>query len=157
MITARTPTLDDFLRCARGLPPDDCDLYREMTGLNFAPDAVAAQMYLAGGQRWAFCNKYGVAVAVGGYTPAGNGTWRSWFMATGEAWEPHGRGITEAVRKVVAGMFADPYVRRLETATLATRTNARAWYGHIGLTYESTACKSSASGQDIVTYVALKV
>jgi hypothetical protein len=47
-------------------------------------------------------------------------------------------------------------VRRLETVTLATRTRARAWYERLGLHYESTASKASASGQDLVTYVAFR-
>lgn len=156
MITTRSPTLHDFLSVAEQLPPEEAECYLEMTGLNFVPEQVAAQLFLAGGLRWAFVDKYGTAVAVGGYTPSGNGTWASWFMATGEAWHPHGRDLTAAVREVIAGMFKDPYVTRLETVTLATRTRARAWYERIGLTYESTACKASASGQDLVTYVALR-
>lgn len=155
MIKLRPPTLGDFMMVARLLPPDECELYREMTGLNFVPDQVAAQLYLSGGRRWAFEDKYGNAVALGGYDSAGNGVWRSWFMATGEAWHPHGKEVTTRVREIIAGMLADEHVQRLETTTLATRTRARAWYEQIGLHYESTACKASASGQDIVTYVAL--
>lgn len=156
MIKLRAPTLVDFLYVAHRLPPDEAELYTEMSGLRFEADRVAAQLFLDACRCWAFVDKYDAPVALGGYTSAGDGVWKSWFMATGEAWHPHGIEVTDRVREIIVGMLADESVQRLETATLATRTRARAWYERIGLSYDSTACKASASGQDIVTYVAQK-
>jgi hypothetical protein len=156
MTRGNRPALIELITIARDLPTADVDLYREMTGLNLNPETVAAQLFLSGGPAWGFY-KGGRALAAGGYTSRGNGTWVSWFMATGEAWmHPNGRELTELVRQTVAEMFRDPYVMRLETVTLASREKARAWYERIGLTYESTACKASASAQDLVTYVAVR-
>jgi RimJ/RimL family protein N-acetyltransferase len=156
VITRREPMLLDYLIVASQLPQDEQELYWHMTGLNFDPDTVAAQLYAAGGRRWAFADGHAPPVAVGGYTCAGPGVWRSWFMATPEAWKPHGKDVTARVRECIASMFKDESVQRLETVTLATRTRARAWYERIGLHYESTARAASASGQDLVTYVALR-
>lgn len=156
MISLRATTLDDLIALARQTPPSECELYREMTGFNFVPDTVAAQLFLAGDRRWTFADKHDRPVAVCGYSPVGNGTWRSWFLHIGEAWYPHGREVTARCCDIIAEMLADEYVQRLETTTLASRTRARAWYKRIGLRYESTACKASASGQDLVTYVALR-
>jgi hypothetical protein len=128
VITLRPPTLLDFMVVAFDLPAEDRELYTELTSLNYDPETAAAQMYLAGGRRWTFADRHNDAVAVGGYTPAGNDTWSSWFMGTSNAWNLHGRDVTARVRDCIAQMFNDPHVRRLETVTLATRTRARAWY-----------------------------
>lgn len=156
MITTRKPELIDYLIVAQKVSPEEQEAYYELTGANFIPDNVAAQLWVEGGERWAFINRHHETIAVGGYTPCGFYAYQSWFMATPAAWEQHGRELTDAVRDVIAGMRAREGVRRLVTTTLASRTKVRAWYERLGLTYESTACKTSASGYDVVTYVAVK-
>lgn len=145
----------DFV--AQNLADGEAELCQEIAGREFVPGAVAAALYLGGGRMWTFWETVGnFAAAVGGYTETRPGVWQSWFMSTPEAWA-RGNQITERVAEIVCGMLADEvYVHRLETTTLATRTRARAWYERIGLHYESTACKASASGKDLVTYAALR-
>ncbi len=156
MIQTKACTLDALDYVARNLADGESVLYEEMTGFEFAPSGVAAALYLSGGRLWQFWDAVErIPVAVGGYTCVRRGVWQSVFMSTPDAWAS-GKGITKRVAECVQAMFEDPSIQRLETATLATRTSARAWYERIGLHYESTACKASASGQDLVTYVALR-
>jgi RimJ/RimL family protein N-acetyltransferase len=156
MMRVQVATLRDFEHCARNAVADDCELYYEMTGTPWRADDVAAQMWLSGGQRWTYWETVErTPVAVGGYLPLRRGVHGSWFMATPLAWAG-GNGITECVARCVRSMFDDESVTRLETTTLATRTRARTWYERIGLHYESTTPKASASGHDLVTYVALR-
>lgn len=157
MIKISIPTLADFTHCAHNICEDEAEVYREMTGQEFYAEDVAAQLWCGGGQRWTFWETVGnFAAAVGGYSEVRPGVWASWFMATPEAWA-RGSQITERVAEIVQFVLDQPDVRRLETVTLASRAKARAWYERIGLHYESTACKASASGQDLVTYVALRL
>lgn len=140
--------------------PEDRELYRELTGRPFEPAKVAAQLALMAlpGLVWTF---YEMApgpvtpVAVGGFTPVRPGVLQTWFMHNPGAWA-RGHEISELVAQCYFDAFKDQTVRRIETVTLASRTRARAWYEHLGLTCESTACKASASGADLVTYVALR-
>lgn len=157
MIEIRPISLGAIDFVARHICPDEAECYREMTGHDFDAGAVAALLYAAGGRAWTFYETVDrCPVAVGGYTCVRPGVWQSWFMGTPLAWQK-GSKITERVAEVVQNMFVfGPTVQRLETVTLATRTRARAWYEQIGLHYESTACKASASGQDLVTYAALR-
>lgn len=148
--------LNDFLHCAACIDPVEIQTYFEMTGRVWDANDVASQLWMAGGHCWAFRETVGnFPAAVGGYLPVRTGVWASWFMATPAAWA-RGNQITDRVAAVVRSMFENPEVRRLETVTLATRTRARDWYERIGLTYESTARAASATGQDLVTYVALR-
>lgn len=139
---------------------EDCILYRELTGKPFEPSRVATQLALMAlpGLVWTFYEwSPGPAtpVAVGGFTPVRPGVLQTWFMHNPGAWA-RGHDISELVAQCYFDAFKDQTVRRIETVTLASRTRARAWYEHLGLTCESTACKASASGADLVTYVALR-
>lgn len=156
MIHTKPATLDALSYAARHICPEESATYREMIGQPFEPEAVAAAIWLGGGRAWQFWDAVErEPVACGGYALVRPGVWASWFMATPLAWK-QGGDITARVAECVRSMFDDSAVLRLETTTLAMRTRARAWYERIGLHYESTACKASASGQDLVTYVALR-
>lgn len=128
--------------------------YRELTGRELVAPDVAAQLYLNRGVCFSFIepvSNHG-AVAAGGFVNIRPGVWQTWFLHTPLAWA-QGHRITNLVKDCYATLLN---ARRIETVTLATRTDARAWYERLGLTYESTACKASASGADLVTYVALR-
>lgn len=156
MIHTQIASLRALEHVAHSICGDEVELYAEMTGREFVPDEIASTLHLSGGRAWQFWDMVErEPVACGGYTLVRPGTWASWFMSTPRAWKKGGN-ITECVAKCVQSMLDDPEVLRLETTTLATRTRAHAWYERIGLHYESTACKASASGQDLVTYVALR-
>jgi RimJ/RimL family protein N-acetyltransferase len=152
------PNLWSLSGIAAQLPEEEQLLYTEMTGQEFDPDVVAAQLYLAGGVAWTFLDAGTQRLlAVGGYRQQRPGAWASWFMAHPDAWtKQYGRDLTRAVAETLQSMLSSPGVRRLETVTLASREKARRWYESIGLSYESTARKASASGLDLVTYVATR-
>jgi RimJ/RimL family protein N-acetyltransferase len=147
-----------FERVAADITLDDRATYLAMTGATFEPDDAAARLWLDPRPRriWTFWETVGnFPAAVGGYVLERPGVWTSWFMSTPDAWK-RGRQITEAVAACVRHMLEEEGAHRLETVTLATRTSAREWYERIGFSYESTARKASASGEDLVTYVAIR-
>jgi hypothetical protein len=147
-----------FEQVAANITLDDRTAYLEQVGETFAPDDVAARLWLDPRPRriWTFWETVGnFPAAVGGYVLERPGTWASWFMSTPDAWK-RGNQITAAAAGCVRYMLGEEKATRLETVTLATRTRAREWYERIGLSYESTARKASAGGTDLVTYVAVR-
>jgi RimJ/RimL family protein N-acetyltransferase len=158
MIVANGCALEHILAVARNIAPEELQVYYEMTGQVFEPDDIAARVWLSGGRNWVFWETVErVPLAVGGYHEMRPGAWSSWFMPTPLAWSrDYAQELTERVAQTLRNMLDSPDVRRLETVTLASRSRARKWYERIGLSYESTARRASASGQDLVTYVATR-
>lgn len=156
MITLREPTLLDVLGVCLALPEDERAAYKALTGQEYDPDAVAADLWAMPGLRWCMADECGLPVVVCGYARMHPGTFRSWYCATSEAWERHGAEVTSLTREIICGVLAEPGVNRLETIALASRSRARRWYDRIGLTFESTLQGFGAEGEAAVMYVATR-
>lgn len=156
MITLRDPTLLDVLGVCLTLPQEERDVYRVMSGQDFDPDAVAADLWNSGGPRWCMADEQGRPVVVGGFNRMRPGVFRSWFLATAEAWSQHGAEVTRITQEVIRGMLAQGEAHRLETVTLASKSRTRRWYDRVGLQFESTLKGFGAGGEAAVMYVALR-
>lgn len=145
--------LGALLQVCRELPADERHVYRAMTGRPYQSDQVALECFTYLGPRWIAANNEGVPVAAGGFIRQRPGSFRTWFFATAECWQSHGKEITGLVKLAIAEL---PEARRIETLTLANRRDARLWYTRIGLKEEATHASYGADGEDVVVYVAVR-
>lgn len=156
MITLREPTLLDVLGVCLNLPQDERDVYRTLSGQDYDPDAVAADLWQTAGPNWCMADERGVPVVVCGYARMQPGVYRSWYLATEAAWKQHGTEVTRLTRDIVSGMLKQGGAHRLETLTLASKSLARRWYDRLGLQFESTLKGFGVGGEAAVMYVALR-
>jgi RimJ/RimL family protein N-acetyltransferase len=160
-VNLRTTDINEFealVGIAEALPESERQLFTALTGATFdAEQFLISLAEMLGDMPYQYIfwadDK---AVAAGGFLPERPGVYRTWFMAPQTTWDEHGRDLTEACKKLVADMFEGRLAHRIETVTLADRTEARAWYERIGLTFESTLCGYGAHGEDAVMYVAVR-
>jgi hypothetical protein len=145
-------TLKDALLVCLSVSPQERAVYEALRGEAFDPEQVAAWAHSVPGPKFAL-DIPEAPVAIGGFIPLTPGTFRSWFYATGRAWEP-GIGVTECCREIVQDALT--LAHRVETVTLAAQEKARAWYPRIGLTFESTLHGYGANGEAAVMYRALR-
>lgn len=156
MITLREPTLLDILGVCLALPADEREVYLAMTGEEFDPDKVAVDLWATPGPNWCMADEHGRPVVVCGYARARPGVFRSWYLATAEAWEKHGVEVTQHTQDIIRSMLAQGGAHRLETLTLASKSRARRWYDRLGLQFESTLKGFGVGGEAAVLYVALR-
>jgi hypothetical protein len=147
----RELNIDNLLAVCRGLPDDERDLWKRFSGMEYDADKIAV----------AYLNEHGWIIhngdqplAAAGFVMQRPGVWRTWMLATPLAWDPYGREVTRVVRDQIQKVLAEGIAHRIETVTLADRNRARDWYPKIGLQFEATHRKYSASGEDAVFYVA---
>lgn len=157
----RVTDINEFeaiVKIAEELPPGERKLFTALTGTAF--DVQEFMMTLAeivGDTPHQYTFWAGDrAIAAGGFLPQRPGVFRTWFMAPQWAWDEHGRDLTEACQTAMDQMFNAKLAHRIETVTLVDRTEARAWYERIGLTFESTLRGYGANGEDAVMYVAVR-
>lgn len=146
----RDPNLMDVALCAAQLTRGDAEQWIELTGLAYAPDAVAAECWGYAGPKWAICNTFGETLAVAGCRRMRPHVYQSWFLSTTSLWS-HGKAVTDITRKVMLGMLADD-AHRIETLCLASRKDARSWYEAVGLHFEAEFPNYGASGAAAVQY-----
>lgn len=156
MITLREPTLLDLLGVCLALPQDEREVYRTLTGQDYDPDAVAADLWHTAGPNWCMADEQGRPVVVCGYARMQPGVFRSWYLATADAWEKHGAEVTRITQDIVSGMLKQGGAHRLETITLASKSLARRWYARLGLQFESTLKGFGVGGETAVMYVATR-
>lgn len=148
-------TIDATLAVCRAAPEEERATFEKMVGAPYQADAFAIEAMNFPGYHWAVHTADDALVAVGGFIPQRAGILRTWFLGLDAAWV-QGNGVTELVYDTIQQVLDRQLAHRVETITLASRTRARAWYGSIGLTYESTLRGYCADGSDAVLYVALR-
>lgn len=148
----RDMNIDNLLQVCRELPDEERELWPELAGTVYNPEAVAMYYYSQAG--WIIHNG-DRPLAAAGYVKRRPGVWRTWMLATPLAWDPYGLEVTRVVRANIAKVLSEGIAHRVETVTLADRKRARDWYPKIGLQLETTHRKYSATGKDAVVYVAL--
>lgn len=149
---------EPLVELAQQLPTAERTLFKALTGAEFDTEEFMVTMAeLIGDSAHQYTIWAGEkAVAAGGFLPQRPGVFRTWFIAPDWAWTEHGRDLTEVCRKTMADMFEAKLAHRIETVTLADRSEARAWYERIGLTFEATLRGYGANGEDAVMYVAVR-
>ncbi|MDE2098513.1 MAG: hypothetical protein KGL39_14765 [Patescibacteria group bacterium] len=135
------------------LRPEEFEQAR-LTGLTDL-DAVILAFGSAAGPKWIFQTQDGTPLVAGGFIPTLPGSYRTWFLATADAWASHGRAITVMAAERL-GFMLENGARRLETLCLASRKDAHKWYETIGLVHEATLRSYYSDGSDAVLYVKVK-
>lgn len=158
MIELRDFNLPDLLNVCYRLPASERELFAVFAGSAYSPDDDAVALFSQQGLHWIFVDGTEIGgtrpVAAGGLIRQRAGVYRSWFRASTDAWKAV--GMTRAVREVIANALKSGLAHRIETVTLADRSQAREWYGRIGLQYESTLHGYGVGGEDAVMYVAVR-
>jgi hypothetical protein len=122
------PTMLDLLRLCHDARPDEREQYEELSGIEWIPDEVAADLYGRSGVKFVLLNHDSLPIVAGGYMPIMDGVYDSWMVGTMSNWNSHWRSITKYTRKVMNLMFTEVNARRLQTSVLASRTAACEWY-----------------------------
>lgn len=158
MITIRDSRILDILIVGFDLPQEEKDQIAAFGGdMQWDHQRIAALCWQLPGPKWTFITPDNRPIVTGGLTRLHKGVYRSWFMASPEAWtRDHAAGVTACTKEVVEGMLKSDHVHRIETLVLASREKARAWYNNVGLQYESTLSSYGVNGEDAALYVALK-
>lgn len=149
------PSLVDAIYVAQELPDDEIEQIEKFTGQKFEPELTALWFWNTSfkiGCR----DSDGFPLAVCGFTPMGPGVYRTFFLATTEAWEKHGRELTAHTMTGMRDIMARENIRRVETLCLASRKQAQQWYKILGLEYESTFRRFAANGEDAVMYTMIQ-
>jgi RimJ/RimL family protein N-acetyltransferase len=148
--------LDYVLDVARLQTTEERAVLQALSGVEYDAEQLAVQYFTQPGIHFSGFSEDGELLAVAGFTRIRDGVFRTWFLATERAWDPHGRGLTKLVKQTIARMLGENLARRIETVTLASENKARRWYEQIGLSYESTLRGYANDGADAVMYVALQ-
>lgn len=157
MITIRESKILDILIVGCDLPQEEKDQIVAFGGAEFDHQRIAALCWQLPGPKWSFVKADGTPIVTGGLTRLHKGVYRSWFMASPEAWsQTNAGGVTRCTIEVIQGMLKSDHVHRIETLVLASREKARAWYNKVGLEYESTLRNYGVNGEDAALYVAFK-
>jgi hypothetical protein len=132
---------------------DEVDQYRAVSGaVDYRPDDAAAVFIAMPGHKFTVIGADGLPAACGGYQEVMPGVWQSWMVGTEPGWKTNWRAITKACRWVMEGLFAMD-ARRLQTNSLASRTQAIEWYERgLGLVREGTWREFGAQGQDFACF-----
>lgn len=146
----RDPNLMDTVMCAMSLVHADKLQWEEFTGRVYDADAVALECWNYPGPKWAICSEDGMPLAVAGCRRMRPHVYQSWFLSGDLLWT-HGKKVTEVTRGVMLGMLADD-AHRIETLCLASRADARSWYGAVGLHFEAEFQNYGASGAAAAQY-----
>lgn len=147
----RDPNLVDTALCAMNLLQTDRDQWLEFGGLDYSSvDAIALECWGYPGPKWAICTEDGMPLAVAGCRRMRQHVYQSWFLSGTELWT-HGKAVTDITRKVMLEMLARD-AHRIETLTLASRTEARSWYESVGLHFEAEFPNYGISGAAAAQY-----
>ncbi len=99
----------------------------------------------------ALCQDNTPAVA-GGYEEILPGVWQSWMVGTERGWAEQWRSITKGSRWLADRLF-QLGARRVQTVTLATRTQAIEWFERgLGLKPEGIWRGYGRDGQDVAAF-----
>lgn len=97
----------------------------------------------------------GRPLVVAGFTPQRTGVFRTWMLATDEAWAEHGRELTTYTEAGIAVRLRDN-AHRIETVCPDSHTRAKSWYPRLGLKQEATLAKFCTDGSDAALFVRLR-
>ena len=149
--------LVDILIVCRDLPQDEIDQIEAFSGSRFDPQYMAVDIMSGAGPRWT-CKiaETGEPIVVAGFDQIGANIWRSFMLATNQAWEKYGGEVTKHARDTVDQLVRGRQHIRLETICLEEREKARAWYPQIGLEYEATLAGYGTKGQSAVLYTKIQ-
>lgn len=154
ILRLHTFNLADTLTVCRRLSRTEQEVCEAFTGTPYDADDVAAAARFYNGIH--FVAHDGVEpIAVGGFIRQRPGVFRTWFYAPDNVWAPYAGDLTALVARVIQDTLASKLAHRIETVTLADRSQARAWYARLGLEFESTLRGYGTHGEDAVMYVAL--
>lgn len=150
----RETTLVDVLIVCKDLPQDEIEQIEAFSGGKFDPEITALQVMSMTGLRWTCYElKSNEPLVVAGFNRVGTKIWRSFMLASNQAWVEHGTEVTMHCRRAVIDLVRGQQHIRLETMCLASRDKARNWYPSIGLEYESHLPAYGAAGETAVLYV----
>lgn len=150
-------TLVDILIVAKGLPQDEIDQIEAFSGADFDTQDLALQLMSTSGPKWTIRIKESLEpIVVAGLTYIGPNIWRTWFLATAQAWDEYGKEITKLTIKTRLNILKSKKHMRIETICLAKRKKAQEWYKMVGMEYESTLRCYGVDGESAVLYVSLK-
>jgi len=149
--------LVDILVVSRDLPQDEIDQIEAFSGNLFDPQYMAVEIMSGVGPRWTCkVKETGEPIVVAGFDQIGPNIWRSFMLATNQAWEKYGVEVTHYARDTVDELVRGQQHIRLETICLEEREKARAWYPQIGLKYEATLAGYGTKGQSAVLYTKIQ-
>lgn len=141
----------DALYVAHRIPADEIEQVELFTGQPFNAEDTA--LWFHGTQHKIACRSEEETIALCGFSCVGPGVWRTFYLASENAWAEHGRELTAHTKAGMEEIMQREGIRRLETLCLASRKRAQAWYRVLGLRFESTLQSYAVNGEDAVMFV----
>lgn len=129
-MSARLATMlaQDVVYVAHRMRPDEIAQYLALTGLTQYDPELAARAFLSiQGPSFTIVGADDLPACCGGFEQTRPGIWQPWMCGTMDGWERHWRFMTKATRRVMRHLFSQG-ARRIETYSLASRTEAHEWY-----------------------------
>lgn len=150
------PTLLDLLHICLRLRDDERRQYEVLRECDYHPDEAAALFAVKSGPKFVLRDAQGVPYCAGGYEFVGPGVMQSWMIGTDAAWETHSLTITRAARRVIDTLFEHTACYRVQTNCLASREQAMAWYGALGLKLEQVLDGFASNGEALACFARMK-
>ena len=150
------PLLEDFAYVAKRMRQDEREQFLALSGLTeYDPDTCARGCAATPGPAWAYIDRSGFPVLLGGFDPIRPGVYEGWHMATADGWEKYGWQFHRLSIRLMNDLFANG-AHRIQTCALESRASALDWYARIGMVNEGRQHGYFANGADGVMYARTK-
>ncbi len=146
------PLLEDFVYVAKRMRADERDQFIAMSGLpRYDADVCARAGANTPGASYAYVDRTGHPVLLGGFEPIRPGVFEGWHMATDDGWQKYGPLFHRLCIRLMNNLFANG-AHRIQTCALTSRIQAHAWYERIGMMNEGVLSGYCTDGQDGVMF-----
>lgn len=151
------PTMRDLLYLCQSIRPDERRQWELLHGAKWDVADAAHGFFNRAGVMFALKDdSSSLPIVAGGWHEYQPGVWDSWMIGTPGGWAMRWRSITKACRKVMDKLM-ERGARRLETVSIASRTEACDWYVRgLLMHHEATFAQYATNGEDAVLYARVR-
>ena len=152
MLRLARPLLEDFAYVAKRMRADERAQFVAMSGLpEYDADVCARAGANTPGASYAYVDRAGYPVLLGGFEPLRPGVYEGWHMATADGWERYGAAFHRLSIRLMNDLFAQG-AHRIQTCALESRVLAHAWYERIGMKNEGVLAGYCTNGSNAVMF-----
>lgn len=157
-IRLAAPLVQDYLRLAQIMRPDEIAQYLSVTGqTEYDPDECARRFLSLNGVAHALIDRDGRAILIGGHEEVRPGVWQGWMMGSMDGWGRYGFAICRAARRMQDLLLATDRCHRVQILASPNRKAAHVWYERcLGMSFEGANRKYFADGSDALCFAIVK-
>lgn len=150
------PLLQDFVYVAARMRIDEREQFVAMAGTSdYDADLCARAGANTPGAHYAYVDRAGYPVLLGGFEPLRPGVYEGWHMATEGGWQKYGPLFHRLCIRLMDDVFASG-AHRIQTCALESRTQAHRWYERIGMAREGVLAGYCTNGHSGVMFARTK-